>query len=194
MARHKEFDQETALRGAISAFARNGFAATSTDDLMATMNVGRQSMYDTFGDKRALFLKALELYTQENLGAIAAELRKPGSPLANIRNALMQFTERKDISPTDGCMGINALCEFGLQDQEVLQALDGQGNGKIQRKLLMATLRKARKQGQLAPNADITSLADFFDMTLAGLRIAARAGKSRAALKGIVEIACKAFQ
>jgi TetR/AcrR family transcriptional repressor of nem operon len=194
MARHKEFDQETALRGAISAFAQKGFAATSTDDLMTTMNVGRQSMYDTFGDKRALFLKALELYTQENLGAIAAELRKPGSPLVNIRNALLQFTERKDISPTDGCMGINALCEFGLQDQGVVQALEGQGSGKIQRKLLMATLRKARALGEIEPDADITSLADFFDMTLAGLRIAARAGKSRAALKDIVEIACKAFQ
>ncbi|MGC2161003.1 MAG: hypothetical protein WA634_03755 [Silvibacterium sp.] len=91
-------------------------------------------------------------------------------------------------------MGINALCEFGLQDQEVLQAMDGHGNGKIQRKLLMATLRKGREQGEIAPDADITSLVDFFDMTLAGLRIVARAGKSRAALKGIVEIACKAFQ
>jgi TetR/AcrR family transcriptional repressor of nem operon len=194
MARHKEFDQETALRGAISAFGRKGFAATSTDDLMTTMNVGRQSMYDTFGDKRALFLKALELYTQESLGAIAEELRKPGSPLANVRNALMQFTERKDISPTDGCMGINALCEFGLQDKEVLQALEGQGNGKTLRKLLLATLKRAQTQGEIAPDTDITSLADFFDMTHAGLRIAARAGKSHAALKRIVEIACKAFQ
>jgi AcrR family transcriptional regulator len=194
MARHKEFDQETALRGAMSAFARKGFAATSTDDLMTMMNVGRQSMYDTFGDKRALFLKALELYSQENLGAIATELRKSGSPLANIRNALMQFTERKDISPTDGCMGINALCEFGLQDQEVLQALKGQGIAKIQRRLLLETLKKARAQGEIASDADITDLADFFDMTFAGLRIAARAGKSRASLKGIVEIALKAFQ
>jgi TetR/AcrR family transcriptional repressor of nem operon len=194
MARHKEFDQEAALRGAIAAFARKGFAATSTGDLMTTMNVGRQSMYDTFGDKRALFLKALEHYSQENLGAIAAELRKPGPPLLNIRDALMQFTERTDISPTDGCMGINALCEFGLQDQEVLQALEGQGIAKIQRKLLLATLKKARAQGEIAPDADITSLADFFDMTFAGLRIAARAGKSRATLKGIVEIAFKAFQ
>jgi AcrR family transcriptional regulator len=194
MPRHKEFDKENALRGAIATFARKGFAATSTDDLMTTMNVGRQSMYDTFGDKRALFLKALERYSQENLGAIAAELRKPGSPLGNIRDALMQFTERKDISPTDGCMGINALCEFGLEDQEVLRALDGQGIAKVQRRLLLATLKKAREQGEIAHDADTTGLADFFDMTFAGLRIAARSGKSRAALKGIVEIALKAFQ
>ncbi len=194
MARHKEFDQETALRGAIVAFSRKGFAATSTDDLMTMMNVGRQSMYDTFGDKRALFLRALQHYSHENLGAIAAELEKAGSPLANIRDALMQFTERRDISSTDGCMGIGALCEFGLEDREVLLAMQGQGKGKVLRRLLMATLKRAQAEGEIPPNADITSLDDFFDVTLSGLRIAARAGKSRSALRSIVEVACKAFQ
>src|ERR1700688_3610788 len=61
MARPKEFDQERALHRAISIFSQKGFAATSTDDLMRAMDVGRQSMYDTFGDKRALCLKALEV-------------------------------------------------------------------------------------------------------------------------------------
>jgi TetR/AcrR family transcriptional repressor of nem operon len=194
MARHKEFDQEAALRGAIAAFARKGFTATSTENLMNAMNLGRQSMYDTFGDKRALFLRALELYSQENLGAIAAELRKPGSPLANIRDALMQFARRTDIAPTDGCMGINSLCEFGLHDQEVLQAMQGQGNAKIQRQLLLANLRRARTTGELPEDADIKGLADFFDSTLAGLRIAARGGKNPAEIRRIIGIACRAFQ
>ena len=59
MARPKEFNQDSALRKAIRLFSRQGFAATSTDDLMRAMDVGRQSMYDTFG--RALFLKAREI-------------------------------------------------------------------------------------------------------------------------------------
>ena len=194
MARHKEFDQEAALRGAIVAFARKGYTATSTDDLMNAMKIGRQSMYDTFGDKRALFLRALELYVQESMAAIAAELRKPGSPLANVRNALMLFTQRADIAPTDGCMGINTLCEFGLQDPEVLQAMLGQGNTKAVRRLLIDNLRRAKAAGELPQDADITGLADFFDATLAGLRIAARGGKNRAELKRIAAIACRAFQ
>jgi TetR/AcrR family transcriptional repressor of nem operon len=194
MARRKEFDQEAALRGAIVAFARKGFTATSTEELMNAMKVGRQSMYDTFGDKRALFLKALEIYSQENMAAMVAELRKPGSPLANIRDALMLFAQRTDIAPTDGCMGINALCEFGLQDPEVLQAMQGQGSAKIQRKLLLANLRRAKVMGELPEDTDVTGLADFFDTMLAGLRIAARGGKGRAELKRIIEIACRAFQ
>src|SRR3954462_12639055 len=108
MVRPKEFDQQRALHRAISIFSQKGFAATSTDDLMSAMEVGRQSMYDTFGDKRALFLKALEVYVSENVRAINVELRVPGSPLAAIRNALVHFSERKDLTSTDGCMGINA--------------------------------------------------------------------------------------
>jgi TetR/AcrR family transcriptional regulator, transcriptional repressor for nem operon len=191
MPRHKGFEREKALRGAIAAFSRKGFAGTSTDDLMAAMKIGRQSMYDTFGDKRALFLHALEIYSQENIHAIVTELRNPGSPLASIQNALIRFTERKDLSPADGCMGINAICEFGLQDQEVLQVIARAA--KLQRQVLISTLKRAQSEGELSSDSDIAGLADFFDATLAGLRIAAKAGKSRPTLRRIAEIACKAF-
>lgn len=192
MPRHKEFDQEKALRGAIAAFSQKGFAATSTDDLMAAMNIGRQSMYDTFGDKRALFLKALERYSQENVNMIVAELRKPGSPLANIRNVLILFTARKDFSPRDGCMGVNAICEFGLTDQEVLEAM--QDAAQLLRQTLLDTLRRAKKEGELSADTDIEVLADFIDVTLAGLRVAAKGGMSRAAMKRSVEIATRVFR
>jgi TetR/AcrR family transcriptional repressor of nem operon len=193
MARHKEFDQEVALRGAIAAFGRKGFTATSTEDLMNAMKVGRQSMYDTFGDKRALFLAALELYSRESMASIAAELRKLGPPLANICDALMLFAQRSDIAPTDGCMGINALCEFGLQDGEVLKAMQGRGNAKLLRRLLLANLRRAKASGELPKSANINALAGFFDTTLAGLRIAARGGMTPTELTCIIEIACSAF-
>ena len=96
MARPKEFDQDQALRKAIHLFCQQGFAATSTDDLMRVMDVGRQSMYDTFGDKRALFLKALDMYVTESVRSINMELEKPGSALAALRNALVSFAERND--------------------------------------------------------------------------------------------------
>ena len=97
MARPKEFDQEKALRKAIRLFSQQGFAATSTDDLMRAMDIGRQSMYDSFGDKRALFLKALELYVTESVHSISVELERPGSALAAVQNALVTFAQRKDL-------------------------------------------------------------------------------------------------
>jgi TetR/AcrR family transcriptional repressor of nem operon len=191
MARTKEFDQERALHRAISAFSQRGFAATSTEELMQAMEVGRQSMYDTFGDKRALFLKALEVYVSESVRAISVELQAPGSPLAAIRSALIYFSERKELSGTDGCMGINAICEFGMRDEDVTRITRRAASS--QRHTLMETLRRAKMEGELDAESDLESLADFFESTLAGIRIAAKAGKSRPALRRVAEVASGTF-
>src|SRR5258708_27061854 len=109
MARPKEFDQEKALRKGIRLFSQQGFAATSTDELMRVMGIGRQSMYDTFGDKRALFLKALDMYVTESVHSINVELERPGSALAAGQNALLAFAERTAPSSPEGCMGLNRI-------------------------------------------------------------------------------------
>jgi TetR/AcrR family transcriptional repressor of nem operon len=191
MARPKEFDQDKVLHKAIHLFSQQGFAATSTDELMQVMDVGRQSMYDTFGDKRALFLKALETYVSESVDTIRDVLEKPGPALAAIRNALASFAERKDLSSTEGCMGINAVCEFGQRDNEVNQIL--REAARRQRETLMKVLMHARTQGELNGNVDLTGLADFFESTLAGIRMAAKSGKSRQALRNIAEIAGQVY-
>ena len=158
---------------------------------MQAMDVGRQSMYDTFGDKRALFLKALEAYVVESVHAINVELQTPGSPLAAVRRTLIHFAEHKDLSSTHGCMGINAVCEFGMRDEEVTQIT--RNAARIQRRTLIDTLRRAQLEGELDAPTDIAGLADFFDSTLAGMRIAAKAGKTRPALKRIAVVASMVF-
>jgi AcrR family transcriptional regulator len=191
MARPKKFDQEKALHRAISIFSQKGFAAAATDDLMRAMDVGRQSMYDTFGDKRALFLKALQVYVTENVRSMNVELQPSGSPLASIRRALVHFAERKDLSSTNGCMGINAICEFGMRDEDVTRIT--RSAARIQRRTLMDALRRAQREGELDAQTDLESLADFFESTLAGIRIAAKAGKTRPALRRIAEVASVVF-
>lgn len=123
MARTKEFDREQALQRAIRLFSQQGYSGTSTDDLMRTMGIGRQSMYDTFGDKRALFLTALREYATASCTVLTAELQRPGPPLEVIRKALISFAERKDMVGSEGCMGLNAVSEFGLRDEEVTRTI-----------------------------------------------------------------------
>jgi TetR/AcrR family transcriptional repressor of nem operon len=191
MARPKEFDQDKALHKAIRLFSQQGFAATSTDDLMRVMDIGRQSMYDTFGDKRALFLKSLQAYVTESVGSIKATLEEPGSALTAVRNALVCFATRKDLTSTDGCMGMNAICEFGQRDDEVNGIL--REAARKQREALKDVLTRAKTQAELDSDADVDSLADFFESTLAGIRMAAKSGKSRQALRNIATLAARIF-
>ena len=88
-------------------------------------------------------------------------------------------------------MGINAVCEFGMRDEEVTQIT--RNAARIQRRTLIDTLRRAQLEGELDAHTDIESLADFFDSTLAGMRIAAKAGKTRPALKRIAVVASIVF-
>jgi TetR/AcrR family transcriptional repressor of nem operon len=191
MARPKEFDQEKALRIAIRLFSQQGFSATSTDDLMRVMNVGRQSMYDTFGDKRALFLKALQMYVTESVHSINVELEGPGSALSAVRKALVTFAERKDLSSAEGCMGLNAISEFGQRDEDVSRIT--RKAARLLRQTLIRVLTKAKKQEELSSDADLVSMADFFESTLAGIRMAAKAGKSRHALQNIAILAGRVY-
>ena len=191
MARPKEFDQDKALRKAIRLFSQQGFAATSTDELMRCMDVGRQSMYDTFGDKRALFLRALELYVTESVQSIGVELDRNGSALSAVRNALVSFAERKDLSSSEGCMGLNAIGEFGQRDADVTRIT--RNAARIQRQNLMKVFARAKIQGEVDADADLEGMADFFESTLAGIRIAAKAGKSRQALRKVAAFAGRAF-
>jgi AcrR family transcriptional regulator len=191
MARPKEFDQEKALHKAIRLFSQQGLAATSTDELMRVMDIGRQSMYDTFGDKRALFLRALELYVTESVHAIGVELDRDGSPLSAVRDALLSFAERKDLSSSEGCMGLNAIGEFGQRDADVTRIT--RNAARMQRQNLMKVFARAKIQGELDADADLEGMADFFESTLAGIRMAAKAGKSRQALREIAAFAGRAF-
>ena len=89
-------------------------------------------------------------------------------------------------------MGINAVCEFGQQDPEVNRIV--RKAGQRQRETLMSVLMRAKTQGELDANADLASLADFFESTLAGIRIAAKAGKSRQALRNIAAVAGQVYR
>jgi TetR/AcrR family transcriptional regulator, transcriptional repressor for nem operon len=111
--------------------------------------------------------------------------------LTAVRNALVYFATRKDLTSTDGCMGMNAICEFGQRDDEVNGIL--REAARKQREALKDVLTRAKTQAELDSDADVDSLADFFESTLAGIRMAAKSGKSRQALRDIATLAARIF-
>ena len=149
MARPKEFDRDAAVERATSVFWSKGYAATSTDDLLDAMRIGRQSMYDTFGDKRRLYVEALGRYQQEQVAGHIKRLRTPASPLAGVEALLTGVIAAQKTTREMGCMGVGAICEFGTGDGE-LAAMRATGN-RLLHDVLVEQLAAAKAAGEIPP-------------------------------------------
>jgi TetR/AcrR family transcriptional regulator, transcriptional repressor for nem operon len=180
MARPKEFDRDVAVDRAMSVFWSKGYAATSTDDLLEAMKIGRQSMYDTFGDKRRLYVEALERYQLESVAGHIKRLRST-SPLAGIKALVTGVIASDRATRERGCMGVGAICEFGSADSELV-ALRGKSGGML-RQALIKRMRDAQAAGEIGKTADIERAARFVQTMLFGLQVAARAGESARTLR-----------
>src|SRR5260370_40257623 len=85
------------------------------------MRIGRQSMYDTFGDKRRLYAEALERYQLNNVAGHIERLRSVAAPLAGIEAMLVGMISSDKATREKGCMGVGAICEFGKADTELAE-------------------------------------------------------------------------
>jgi TetR/AcrR family transcriptional regulator, transcriptional repressor for nem operon len=192
MARPKEFERETALQAAIGVFAEHGFEGTSTEDLLQAMAVSRQSMYDTFGDKRQLYLEALQRYTTDSISTQIRVLGAAPSALRGLEAHVYHAVDQAIADPSPRCLGISAICEFGTADPEVARLTD-----KAARTLFSALKRRlseAKEGGEIPRDIDITDAATFLQATLSGIKVAARGGASAPSLRGIARMALRTLQ
>ena len=187
MARPKEFDREAALAAAMQVFWAKGYDATSTDDLRHAIGIGRQSLYDTFGGKRTLYLEALRRYQDDSVAARIKTLRAAASPVSAIEQFLVAVARETPTQRAMGCMGVRAICDFGTSDPDV-SAL-GKSAGTVVESALEDTLRKAKARNEVRSSLNVRAAAQFLQATLTGLKVAARAGSTPNALRGIAEVA-----
>jgi AcrR family transcriptional regulator len=181
MARPKEFDRDVAVERAMSVFWSKGYAATSTDDLLQAMKIGRQSLYDTFGDKKRLYVETLERYQRESVAGHIERLRSGVSPLAGIEALLVGLISPDETIRKMGCMGVNAVSEFGNTDIDLVKLRTR--SGRLLHKVVIERLRAAQDAGEIGRSVDIEDAARFVAMTMLGLQVAARAGESIQALR-----------
>lgn len=190
MARPKEFDRDLALQKAMMVFWEKGYAATSAADLVQAMGIGRQSLYDTFGDKHQLYLEALALYSEASVAELVQSMRA-ARPLEAIEAMLMAFAARPEQQNALGCMGINSICELGLQD-EAVNAVRARSGAPL-RASLMALLEQAKAAGDADPALDAAAGADFILATLAGMKVIAKGGADAQALRSVGALAVQAL-
>jgi TetR/AcrR family transcriptional repressor of nem operon len=192
MARTKEFERETALDGAIAIFCDHGYEGSSTDVLLGKMGIGRQSLYDTFGDKRRLFLEALQRYVEGSVGSQIATLNSPASPIKGVNAVLLAMASKAAIAGAPGCMGIGATCEFGRSDVEISALIDA--GGKRLLSALERRLIEARSKGEIGKDVAPRAAAQFVTATLTGIKIAARGGASADTLHNIARMALRSLK
>nr|WP_229265373.1 TetR/AcrR family transcriptional regulator [Duganella sp. 1224] len=179
------------MNKALEVFWQKGYAATSTSDLLEAMQIGRQSLYDTFGDKRSLYLEALAQYNDASVTDLLRHL-KGDTPLAAIDNMLQAFASRPRRDNAKGCMGVNAISEFGTGDEEVNALRDA--SARRLNRAVEEQLRAAAASGEIGADTDIPQAAAFLASTLSGMKISAKAGASIATLRAIASFAVRGLR
>src|SRR5712692_10611500 len=119
MARHKEFDRDEALHKAMEVFWSRGYEAASIQDLVKHMGINRQSLYDTFGDKHALYLQALDRYREVEGRKLFELLERPG-PVKEVLRELFERVVEGSLCDRErrGCFIGNAMSELAARCPE----------------------------------------------------------------------------
>jgi len=166
MARNKAFDPEERLEKARNLFWEKGFHATSMQDLVEAMQLNRASIYDTYGDKHALFLQCLANYAADKLEDYKRAAAGAGSPIQAVECIIRRAMERT-LQEGMACMVVKSSFELGETDREVHAFLKKDG-ARLQR-VFEELLVKAQAAGEINPHRDPAMLASFIVSGFSGL-------------------------
>ncbi len=188
MARPKEFNPDETLERAMHVFWHKGYEATSIEDLLEAMDINRGSLYDTFGDKRQLFLKAMDRYCCVFAGEKFSVLEQPGPALPVLRRFIVGMVEGALADPQRrGCLVANTAMELAPHEKDIA--------GKVSQALKMAEdafhnlLSRANQQGELPSDKDPRALASFLTTMMQGTIVMIKAGAFPETVKRTVQTA-----
>jgi AcrR family transcriptional regulator len=184
--RPRAYQPDVALGKALDLFRRDGFAATSLDDLSAATGMNRPSLYGAFGDKRELYIKSYQRY-RDDARAAMADIFRDELP---IRERLKRiYAVALDIylggeSPR-GCFTVMTAASEAVADPDI-RAMALEGFVELD-KAFAGCFRLAKEKGELPESADVTALAQLASATIHSIAIRARARVPRKELEAIVK-------
>jgi TetR/AcrR family transcriptional regulator, transcriptional repressor for nem operon len=184
MARPREFDEGVVLDAAVQCFWNRGYEATSMRDLIEGTGITAASLYNAFGDKRALFQKALDHYVA---GSIAERIKRCEklAPREAIRVFFAEILQRSLADrERKGCMLVNAALDVAPHDADfqkivagVLVGIEGFFRSRIE---------AGQADGTIIRSLSAEVLAQHLLGVLMGVRVLARVRPERALLQGVV--------
>ncbi len=191
MARSKEFDEEQALASATDLFWRQGYENTSLEALMHVMGIAKQSLYDTFGDKRALYLKAMAFYRKQTNSSLRELLASAPTVKEGFTRILLGLVAESREQHARGCLLLSANMERAVDDEEIATFLTD--NQTEVESIFADALRRGKRNGELGDEQDAGALAKFLVVTVQGMRVMARLKSDRRALRQVARIALAVF-
>lgn len=182
MTREKAFCESEVLARAAEEFTRHGYAGTSFSMLTECTGVAKQSLYNTYGDKRELFLKAIDSATGELPAA-----RWLARPDVRGREAIRGFFDcvLADVCTSGhaGCIVTHGLLELA-DDDDLAEALRARWNAIVQ--ALKGVVVRGQGDGSISKRLSAAEIADLLVNLMSGLRVASKARTSRRRMKSVV--------
>lgn len=192
MARPKNFNEQEVLDKAVDIFWCRGYEATSVQDLVTGLGINRFSLYETFGDKHQLFLRALKEYGQRAQLSRCALLRQQ-RPASELVRELLESTVRDTLADGKacGCFMVNSTAELAPHDPEVAQLVAA--NQQHFEQEITAVLTRGQAEGDIAKAHSPQVLASFLFNTISGLKVSGKSGAEAPALHGVATVALSAL-
>ncbi|MDP2697505.1 TetR/AcrR family transcriptional regulator [Thalassospira sp.] len=188
MARPRAFDEESVLDNAMNIFWSKGFEATSIQELVAETGLNRASMYASFGDKKALFLRVLDHYTRKISQQRFAILTDVPDGRAAITQTFRDAV-RNGCGPGrhKGCLMVNSGMELAPHDPET--AAIAQASFRRIEALFADALKRGVAAGTLSPVKNTRQMARFLTGSIQAVHLMARRGAGEDTLSDYVDMA-----
>ena len=182
MARSRQFDERQALIAAMLVFWEKGYEGTSIHDLEQAMGLNRTSIYNAFGNKRAIFNRVMLCYKESVMSSLFAAMDEAPDIREGVRRLLNGALEiHFDEDNPGGCLVVLSVLESGQHDAESRTAM--QQTLHDLKSALQVRLSKARKAGELPRDLDVGSTATTISTTMTGMMVMGKANFTRASLK-----------
>jgi TetR/AcrR family transcriptional regulator, transcriptional repressor for nem operon len=184
MARPREFDEGVVLDAAVQCFWSRGFEATSVKDLIGKTGITGASLYNAFGDKRALYRAALDHYVEASIGERIrrCEALPPRAAIAAFFDEIL----RRSLGDREhkGCLLVNSALEMAPHDAEFRKIIASVLN-RIE-KFFLRCIKAGQANGAITRSTRAENLARHLLAVLMGVRVLARVRPERALLEGAV--------
>ena len=192
MGRPREFDEDEVTQRALEAFWNRGYQATSMANLTEAMGLAKGSVYKGFGDKKSLFLRALDIYLENGRAEYRAVDDQELSAEQVVRAWLKKVAElATDGAPRKGCFGVNCATELGPHDTEVRTRIEAHEAWLHRR--LARTIQRGVDAGEFRQDLRPADAARWVTTVMAGMQVRGKVGISRREANRMADFAMEAL-